>query len=272
MKILIWNINQRANIGDKDSIPAFIVDTLLKREPLADFIILTEFAKKNIEGFNDFVSKLEEKHYKTFISNNNNNNILIAIRKEINIMETFTWQSSYGANLPDYIDVTFSIGDSVMTIVGARILVDNYKYPDGVNQEMQKRYMQNRNILDRILLLKAKGNLIIGGGDFNTGRRNNKNIYWNKEILAGCLKSLEINLITPEGYSHEIHKDREYRGCPDHFFASNTLKASTEPYNWDFTYNNEYDEYKNKEGNWVNPIKNPYPDHGIIIADVLIQN
>ena len=73
-------------------------------------------------------------------------------------------------------------------------------------------------------------------------------------------KILEINLITPEGYSHEIHKDREYRGCPDHFFASNTLKASTEPYNWDFTYNNEYDEYKNKEGNWVNPIKNPYPD------------
>ena len=49
-----------------------------------------------------------------------------------------------------------------MTIVGARILVDNYKYPDGVNQEMQKGICKS-NILDKFYWKqKAISSLAVG--------------------------------------------------------------------------------------------------------------
>jgi len=271
MKVLVWNINQRANTNSKNEIPPFIADILLNGELLADIIILTEFAKKTVQNFDKFFSQLKESAYNLFTTDNANNNVLIAINRKIAVTEIFTWNSSYDSYLPDYIDVTFSVGETLITVIGARILVGDYKYPDEVDEEMQKRYLQNQNIINRILLIKGRGSLIIGGGDFNTGRRNNKNSYWNKEILEGKLQSLGINLITPDGFSHEMHKKEDYRGCPDHLFASRIFSVSVEPYNWDFANREEYNSYKDKEGNWCKPIDSPYPDHGMIIADLRID-
>lgn len=271
MKILCWNINQRSNANNKNEIPSFIINTLLIREPIADIIILTEFAQEGIQNFDEFMSQLKNSSYNAYVTKNHKNNILIAINEKYSVTETFTWNSSYDSYLPDYLDVTFSLGGTLITVIGARILVGKYKYPEEADEEMQKRYMQSQNIINRISLLKERGNLIIGGGDFNTGRRENKNIYWKKEILLGELQPFMVNLITPDGWSHEMHKKEEYRGCPDHIFASKIFTVSAEPYDWKFGDNKEYNEYKDKDGSWYKAIDSPYPDHGIIVADVKID-
>jgi hypothetical protein len=232
---------------------------------------LTEFAQESLKNVDEFILQMKNSGYNIYVTKNDKNNILIALNEEFAVIETYTWKSSKDSYLPDYLDVSISVGDLVITVIGARILVDSYKYPDEVDKEMQKRYMQSQNMIKRISLLKGKGNLIIGGGDFNTGRRKNKNIYWNRNILSGELEPLMINVITPDGSSHEMHKKEEYRGCPDHIVASKVFTVSTEPYNWKFGHNEEYKKFKDEDGNWCKAIDNPYPDHGIIIADIRID-
>ena len=70
-------------------------------------------------------------------------------------------------------------------VVGTRILVDYYDYKNAnsLNKEMEARARQGKKIVDRINELNEKNYKIVGGGDFNVGRRNNQNEYWNKFFL-----------------------------------------------------------------------------------------
>lgn len=73
-------------------------------------------------------------------------------------------------------------------VVGTRILVNYYDYNNAnrLNKEMEARARQGEKIRNRINILQKKYK-IIGGGDFNVGRRNNQNEYWSKSVFEGYL-------------------------------------------------------------------------------------
>lgn len=262
-EIIIWNINQRSNWGNKDYIPPLVASSVKDK---ADVIILTEFYSTS-----NWIKELGDKlsNYNVFVSSNKTNQILIATKKDMNVKGIHHWQSSYSNNRPDYLEVTIEEENFDLSIVGIRILVSeikDYNNPKEVSVEMEKRKNQCDFLVDRIKKLEDKGNLIIGGGDFNTARRNNKNKDWNKEILNEALGD-KIQLITPDGYSHQRHKG-EYAGCPDHILYSNKIKVETQPYNWDFV---NLDTSIYTDGEFTKKIDNPYPDHAMIKATFTVK-
>lgn len=272
LKIIEWNINQRSNHGKIDNIPHWIAQEIIDLD--ADIVIITEFYKTS--DWKEFVNALGS--YNTFVTNNSNGNneVLIAIKKEYTILEdsVYSWVSDYDSNMPDYLEVSIKYRQKIITIVGARILVGKYKYNiSEVTKEMKCRKKQWNKILDRIKMLQEKGNLIIGAGDFNTGRRENPNMDWSMGVLEAELLPFDIKLYTPDGCSHELYKQKnarkpegvDYAGCPDHLFASSFMEVKTVPYYWNFV---EQDKNVYSEREYTKNIPNPYPDHGILIAEI----
>ncbi len=163
------------------------------------------------------------------------------------------------------------INDKYVTVIGVRITTGSYKYPEEVDKEMKDRSEQMDFILERIKKIQKDGSLIVCAGDFNTGRIKNKNKYWNFEILERKLSTLNIHLYKPQGYSHELFKGA-YAGRPDYIFTSNEMLTIVEPYDWGFTINEVYNEYKDEKGDFNSTIDSPYPDHGIIVADIDVKS
>jgi exonuclease III len=260
-KIVIWNINQRNNYGKKNFIPSVVASSIKEKN---DVVILTEFYKTS-NWIEELGGKLSS--YNIFTSNNTTNQILIATKKDMNVKAIYQWKSSYSENRPDYLEVTIEEENYDLSIIGTRILVDNYNYfkLEEVNTEMKNRKKQCDFLINRIKKLVDRGNLIIGGGDFNTARRNNENKYWNREILKKELGN-NIELCTPEGCSYQPYKG-EYAGCPDHLLYSNKIIVEAQPYNWDFV-KRDTDIYPERE--LTSKIPNPYPDHAMIKASFKI--
>lgn len=261
MKVIEWNINQRANHSKEDRIPEFVAGEINKLS--ADIVIITEFYK--VSQWENFVSLLAS--YNTFVTDNSKNEVLIAIKKKYIIESIYCWTSSYNKCMPGYLEVNIKHNENIISVIGARILVGdyNYKNPKEVTREMKYRYAQNGKMLERIKKLQEKGNLILGAGDFNTGRRNNPNENWSSDVLESELLSLDIALHTPIGNSHQLYKGDNYAGCPDHLFASNSMSIETVHYDWNFV---ECDEKVYSEGEYTKCIPDPYPDHGMLIAEI----
>lgn len=263
-KIIIWNINQRNNYCKTNFIPSLVIDSINGK---ADIIILTEFYKiKSWET--EFAAKLLD--YNICTSDNETNQIMIAIKKDMNIIETYTWKSSYDEDKPDYLEVVIEDNEIRIHIIGVRVLVNRYNYniKEEVNNEMRKRKKQCDCLVDRIHYLVKSDCIIIGGGDFNTGRRDNRNDYWNRNILADTLGS-SIKVYTPEGCSHEAYKGKN-AGCPDHiiYSVSKRVVINVEPYNWEYVAK-DIMKYPDKE--YTKNIKPPYPDHAMIKASIELK-
>lgn len=265
IKLLIWNINQRAGYGES-FYPKFVLDCLNKE---FDIIIFTEFYKQ--DEWKKFF--LNEKYlFETSDNGSKHNEILIAYNKEkySKVGNKYTWKSDYDKDLPDYLDVCLkdNYGDTFI-VVGTRILVDYYDYKNAnsLNKEMKARARQCEKIVDRINELNEKNYKIIGGGDFNVGRKNNQNEYWSKLLLEEKISDI-INVVVPKGVSHQVYKGDKYAGCPDLMIYSNEVSVDCEPYNWDFV-NDCIDVYVDRE--FTREIPAPYPDHAQIIAKLSIR-
>ena len=264
-KLLIWNINQRAGFGES-FYPKFVLNCFNKE---FDIIIFTEFYKHN-DWEKIF---LNEKYlFETSDNGNKHNEIMIAYNKEkySKIGNKYTWKSDYDKDLPDYLDICLkdNYGDIFM-VVGTRILVDYYDYKNAnsLNKEMEARARQGKKIVDRINELNEKNYKIVGGGDFNVGRRNNQNEYWNKFFFEEKLPNM-INVVVPKGVSHQAYKGDEYAGCPDLMLYSDELSVYCYPYTWDFV-----NDCKNVyvDGEFTREIPTSYPDHAQIIANFSIR-
>ena len=142
------------------------------------------------------------------------------------------------------------------------MIVKDYNYKDitSTNNEMMARARQGNKIACRIKELTEQNFTIIGDGDLNTGRRDNRNAYWRKDIFENKLPN-ELCVIMPDGVSH---KPKGYAGCPDLLFYTKNLNVNCEPYNWNFV-NACKDIYVH--GKFTEEIPAPYPDHAQIIAD-----
>ena len=259
-KLLIWNINQRAGYG-KPFYPKLVLNSF---DTELDIIIFTEFYKQS-----DWENTFSNDKYLFETSNNgdNHNEILIAYNREkySKIGDKYTWKSDYDKDSPDYLDICLKDNfGNIFVVVGTRILVNYYDYNDAntLNKEMEARARQGKKFINRIntLLKKYK---IIGGGDFNVGRRNNQNEYWSKSVFEGYLSD-KINIVMPEGVSHQVYKGTEYAGCPDLIFYSNEIDVDVYPYNWNFVKDCK-DIYV--DGKFTKEIPAPYPDHAQIIAN-----
>ena len=121
-KIIIWNINQRNNYNNKNYIPPLVASSVKDQ---GDVIILTEFYRTS-----NWIEELGEKlsNYNVFVSSNATNQILIATKKDMNVKKIYQWQSSYMDNRPDYLEITIGEETFDLSIVGTRILVDDYDY------------------------------------------------------------------------------------------------------------------------------------------------
>lgn len=258
--ILIWNINQRANHGGS-FYPQFVLNCLNEEY---DIIIFNEFYKH--DNWEETFSS-EKYLFETSDNGNKQNEILIAYNKKkySKIGNKYTWQSNYDKDSPDYLDICLNdIYGNSFVVVGTRILVNYYDYnnPHSVNNEMKARAKQGHKIACRIKELNEQKYTIIGGGDLNIGRRNNKNEYWNKLIFEKEMPS-ELYVTIPDGVSHEAYKRNDSAGCPDLLFYTKELKINYKPFDWKFV-----NSCKNIyiDGEFTKGIPVPYPDHAQIIA------
>lgn len=259
--ILIWNINQRANYGG--AFYPTVVLNLLKKD--YDIIIFNEFYKHS-----GWESKFLSEKYLIETSENGKKKNEIAIfynkRKYSMIGSKYTWLSDYDTDFPDYLEVSLKDNyGKCFAVVGARILVNYYDYKnkDSLNNEMKARARQGKKIACRINELAEQGFTIIGGGDLNIGRRENKNDYWNKSVFQEQTED-KLQVIMPKGVSHQPYKGELNAGCPDLLFCTPGVKISYEPYDWSFV--NECKEIY-YDGKFTENIPVSYPDHAQIIAD-----
>lgn len=267
IKIMEWNINQRS--GKKDSrympfIPEFVWEKI--RDIQAHIIILTEFFK--VVGweekiYTDFPS------FEGFVTNNPNNDVLIMVSKDLlpknsdgcQTEKAYSPKSSYASNCPDYLDIPIRIGEKDVRIIGTRIIVDTkakYGTP-AFTKELKNRHEQGKTVVKRLQELIGAGNLVIGAGDFNTGREKNPDENWSQTVFRNDLKKEGIELYLPKGQSHLGF------ASPDLFFASEGISVALYPYDWEFVTSDNLIYY---DGQLTKNIKSPYPDHGILIAEV----
>lgn len=265
-KILIWNINQRANYKGA-FYPKLVLDYFNKDY---DIIIFNEFYKHT-----DWEKEFSNEKYLFETSDNGTkqNEILIAYnsKKYTMIGEKYTWKSDYDKDFPDYLDICLEDKNGKRFIViGTRILVNYYDYknPKSVNNEMKARARQSEKIAKRIKELHRQQYSIVGGGDLNTGRRNNKNEYWTKTIFEKKIEN-ELQVTILDGVSHEAYKGEEFAGCPDLLLYTRDFEPNIYPYDWDFV-NSCKEIYV--EGKLTKNIPVSYPDHAQIICELNVQS
>lgn len=100
-KILVWNINQRSGKGGGKHIPSVVLESIQGH----DIVILNEFYKVK-EWESDFAPLFES--HEIFVTDNEKNEILIAVKKDIAVLESYTSPSNYTLNLPDYLAMSLS--------------------------------------------------------------------------------------------------------------------------------------------------------------------
>lgn len=277
LKVLTWNINNRAN--NSKSMPLFIANEIVNRT--ADIVILTEF---NItEGWESFKDILEENNYKLFYnkwSNNNANEILIAIKKRKEIKFKFEKNILIESDIkekPDFLEIPIIFEGKVFNIIGNRI-------------RPEKDYTKRRQQLDSLIEhLKDKENVLIMG-DFNNskicGDRNLRyedvreeyhftqrgevsDLYdtYNYHILKDAFKDNDFTLYTPkEGYSWVGMGNYKYQ--QDHIVTKG-LYLDESYYDWDFV--KFHNGYKNlHEGDYKSD-EPGLPDHAILTSVIVIK-
>ena len=266
--MLVWNINQRAGASDgKSFYPQTVRECLHKGY---EIVIFNEIYK--CIGWEDLFHDTDYE-YKVSDNGKGKNEILIAYNKKLFSMveKKFTWKSDYDRTFPDYLEVKLKdVENHNIVVVGSRILVNIYDYNNkkSVNDEMKNRAKKGKRIAERLSNLCEKGYIIVGGGDMNTGRRYNKNEYWTKQIFADMLSD-KINVIMPDGVSHEAYKGEEYAGCPDLLFFTKNISVDESIYDWTFV--KECKEIYNA-GEYTKNIPVCYPDHAQIIVSYHLKN
>ena len=266
LKIIEWNLNQRTQKCNLDL--DFISKSLnLNSEEIADILLFTEVTKQG--NYSEFKFLLEI-NYNIFTSSNEKgqNDILIAIKKDISIIENSLF-SFYCTSIknhqtndifkPNFLSIDIEIEKKKITIGCARIRIGNYKkYCDSkvlTANEMKSRLQQNNYILNYI---KNKEYVIILG-DFNTNRRFSPRTDYSMVILQDLYEAQSLIVNTPTGASV---------GRDDLFMPLDHIITNMQCYK--YVYSRSFTSYK--PDIYLNDkdligIKQSYPDHAILISE-----
>ena len=142
MHILEWNINQATNISNKNLIPGFVVDEVIKNNP--DIFIFTEFAKTR--NYIDVESKLKKNGFDCAVTNNDackQNDVLIAWKDDKFGIDRDKIEKPLAIDdMPEVLIVPLNWMGIKFIVAGLRIKLFNNDY--------LKRKKQLENVMDLI--------------------------------------------------------------------------------------------------------------------------
>lgn len=298
IRVFLWNINGRSGKAKYVLPSRMILDQIMEclykkgdKERLPEIVILTEVIR-NAPGYLELVTGLEELNYEWRCTRmkKGQNQVLIAINreccdnnevacKEINEIDYKNME-----NIPNYLQVTFAIGDRNISVVGCRILVgtDEKDYDD--------RVVQFYDVLVPEIKSITESDVVIVGGDFNNAsyygelKENEKPVSFNA-VEKAYYKNGEKLL----QYNYNLHRIQEKlfneKYCmvdtgeathkyisEDHIFVKNANKSREVDIKWTFMkskYGYEFDSIDAwKANNWKDIAG--LPDHAIVLTDIEI--
>lgn len=282
LKIMEWNIHQQGRqwkekISEDRDMPLWIIDQI---DDDMDIVVFTEF-NSHAQKIDDFYDKLSKKGF--FYSTTNyscgySNDILIAIRKDERfVVEEVKYVKAYPnspyitfdcdwSKIPENLRVDIKIDEKHVSIWGIRI--------KELNADYQKRSVEMETVMR--WLKKVDGiNILLG--DFNNLREGTPEKHWNLTVLDNLL-GVNYKRITPENHSWGVSQsvaDNDYDGYikNDHIISSvgtGIKNVTVEPYKWDYLANFKYPLEEEKYGKRKLKIPIGEPDHGILIAKVIV--
>lgn len=285
MRILEWNINQRANHINTEAIPPFIAKAIQEEDP--DIFILTEFFKvKQWETFQE-----EMKEYNLFFtenSQNHENDVCIGVRTQYPDAQISTMLDSLKENhLPNFLHITVEIEGRLLSVMGVRIRVPLRKDVPAASEENQHYRLEQLEALENHLAHIPDPVILMG--DFNNYRRglspdfldpkhpvnNSKCAVWNMSVIHQKLEGLGYEMHTPSGYSWgSDNKNVKYQCAHDHIFTKGvSLVPSVIDEDPIERYQGHYvDNFMRLapdiyEDHGIKGITTPYPDHKMLIVD-----
>jgi exonuclease III len=198
LSILEWNINGRSGhnttSGNQYFIPDFVVSEILEEHSAPDIIVLVEF----VGGKNWWSQKQELEKYYTlgWTGLSEQNGVLIGIKnkkddkpKDVKDLKYIGISNNSKANpLPDFLQVDFQYNSIPVSIVGARIKVD-----DGGEKDRQNRYKQFQSLISCLHEIKHKRRVIVIG-DFNIGSGFDDSGNWTYCKILNDLMSVKYQI------------------------------------------------------------------------------
>lgn len=274
MKILEWNINQRAKDIHNVQIPPFIASAILEEDP--DFFVLTEFYQvKELEKFKKSLSG-----YQIFTTENTQhrqNDVCIGVKDIYPDCQIASQMESRKENpFPNFLHVLVELeSNHTLSLMGVRIRIPAHQdIPPTTEESQQYRLEQFCHLESYIAYVQEPAVLV---GDFNNYRRGHspktlamlsgetpqQNNIFNMHILEERAKNLGYDMTTPEGFSWGKDNDNsKYQFAQDHALSKGVV-VSHNSYEDDFMKfaPEVYDEQGIRGGS------TPYPDHKILIIE-----
>lgn len=280
MKILEWNVNQRANHINTVDLPPFIADALKREDP--DFFVLTECYK--VKHIQEFISAMEG--YTIYISDNSchhQNEVVIGVRDGfVGSKLSGTMESGVENKNPNFLHVTIEVDGEgrILHLIGVRIRV-----PKGCPSSAESqnyRLEQLDSILDYVEKLEEPVVLV---GDFNNYRRGlspatmgmpqadiTKCSLWNMSVLEERFHEYGFEMHTPDGFSWGwANPNVKYQFAQDHAFLRGVSLAKNDFDGSDYCY--YVDDFMTLapeiyEDHGIKHINPPHPDHKMLVLEI----
>lgn len=278
MKIIEWNIHQRANHINTEDIPPFIAQAVWGEDP--DFLVLTECYK--VKHWDYFLGSLG--NYDLFVSDNSShhqNEVVIGVKKMYEGARVVNCMESGYENLnPNFLHVTVPMHGQDLSIMGARIRVPKIT-PTSIESQTY-RLNQLDLMIDQMSETPAPAILV---GDFNNYRRGlspetlemkrdpkySKCALWNMSVLRERFEEVGYTMHTPEGFSYGWENPNiKYQIAQDHAFtkgveiATNDLDGTKYLYYVDEFMNLAPDIY---DESGIKGVITPNPNHKMLVVE-----
>lgn len=280
LKILSWNVNQRAGYTNLNGIPELVLNELQKRN--SDIVCLLEYFKT--KNHRSFCHSLENLGYRVFADERlmigKNNEVLIALKKTITVDDSLNVLPN-DSRYPDFLQATIKNNDKKLHIIGTRIKISSP--PKNISQKQKDSFLikdanermnQINNLLNYVKNLKGRVCIV---GDFNNyfytenskvdswadDKRYLQN-YYSYPLLVNAMSKLSLINHTPQGETDKVfswtnrnvRSDKKYVRN-DHIFSN--VSVSGERYCWNFLHSENYI-----------PDTVGYPDHAMLMATITI--
>lgn len=266
LKIMEWNIHC-AGCFNNFEVSNFVPDTIALYN--ADIVILLEFCFNN--NWNYFIQSLKEK-YDVYVSPfaSGYNQVFIAVDKKKFFVNDIVSFNPVDSGLPELlhlkIDVLNNKCKTSLSVIGVRM-----------KRQVDDKDKINERFFLKDYLSKINFSNILCMGDFN-----GDNNFVKKKISPSEL----LNVITPEHNESFWYTDKFIENY-SYLFSNNNKKVTGREldhiitnckienlkYSWDFiNRDNVYSQFKKSisDGKGVLKIPNAYPDHAILLADIIL--
>lgn len=278
MRILEWNINQRAQHITSDSIPPFIASAILEEDP--DFFVLTEFYQ--VKELDKFKKSLGD--YQIFTTENSQhtqNDVCIGVRNSYQDVCIASLMESRKENpFPNFLHVIVEIGQQTLNLMGVRIRIPSHQdIPLASDENQEYRLKQFCHLESYIAYVQEPAVLL---GDFNNYRRGhspqtlamlsgettNQSTIFNMHVLQERAAALGYAMTTPEGFSWgKDNENTKYQFAQDHGLSKGVTIVSA-------SYEDNFTKYAPEiyDENGIRGVATPYPDHKMLIVEFELDN